>query len=297
MAGSRPPVCVHPATATAVRDLRRDAERSPVVRLFAFAGVVVVLWVAAVAAASGPTVPPVGTSWPGVVSPSGRIHYMAFLRPHATLVKAVRTRDGDVVARRTIAGRFGVPAPTFDRLGGLSSDGRTLVLEQLDRPSLPRASSRFIVLDTRRLLVRRSFILRGDYSFDALSPHGTLLYLIEHIDQIRYRVRALDLQTGGLLRRSVTDYRDGGTTMRGWPAARATRAGWAYTLYVGGTRTFVHALDTIHARAVCIFLPWPTEGTLYGGTLTLHGTLLRARLFERQFHPVQIDTRRLRLVG
>lgn len=211
------------------------------------------------------------------------------------MVKAVRTRNGDVVARRMIAGRFGVPAPAFDGLGGLSADGHKLVLEQIERPSLPRASSRFVALDTRRLLVRRSFVLRGDYSFDALSPHGTLLYLTEHIDQIHYRVRVLDLPSGRLLRRSVADYRDGGTTMRGWPAARATRAGWAFTLYVGGTRTFVHALDTVHARAVCIFLPWQTEGTLYGGTLTFRGAVLRARLFEPQFHPLQIDTRTLRL--
>ena len=262
--------------------------------MLAFIGLVLTLWVAA-AAASGPTVPPVDTSWPGAVSPNGGVHYMAFVRPHATLVKAVRTRNGDVLTRRMIAGRFGVPAPAFDGLGGLSADGGTLVLEQLDRPSLPRPSSRFVALDTRRLLVRRSFVLRGDYSFDALSPHGTLLYLTEHIDQIRYRVRVLDLHSGRLLRRSVADYRDGGTTMRGWPAARATRAGWAFTLYVGGTRTFVHALDTIHARAVCIFLPWQTEGTLYGGTLTLYGELLRARLFERQFQPLEIDTQTLRV--
>jgi hypothetical protein len=240
-------------------------------------------------------VPPVDTSWPGVVSPGGGIHYMAFVRPHATLVKAVRTRNGDVVGRRLIDRRFGVPAPAFDGLGGLSADGRTLVLEQLDRSSVPRPSSRFVALDTHGLILRRSFVLRGDYSFDALSPHGTLLYLTEHIDQIRYRVRVLDLQNGRLMRRSVADYRDGGTTMRGWPAARATRAGWAFTLYVGGSRTFVHALDTVHERAVCIFLPWQTEGTLYGGTLTFRGALLRARLFERQFHALEIDTRTLRV--
>jgi hypothetical protein len=263
--------------------------------VLAFAGLAMALWVSAVATASGPTVPPVDTSWPGVVSPGGGIHYMAFVRPHATLVKAVRTRNGDVVARRLIDRRFGVPAPAFDGLGGLSADGRTLVLEQLDRSSVPRPSSRFVALDTHGLILRRSFVLRGDYSFDALSPHGTLLYLTEHIDQIRYRVRVLDLQNGRLMWRSVADYRDGGTTMRGWPAARATRAGWAFTLYVGGTRTFVHALDTVHERAVCIFLPWQTEGTLYGGTLTFRGALLRARLFERQFHALEIDTRTLRV--
>jgi hypothetical protein len=257
------------------------------------AGLVLTLWLAALATASGPTVPPPGTSWPGAVSPGGAIHYTVFPRSHATVVEARRTRTGDLFERRLIAGRFGVPAPAFDGFGGLSADGRTLVLEQLDRGSVPRPSSRFVALDTRGLLVRRSFVLRGDYSFDALSPHGTFLYLVEHIDQLRYRVRLLDLRRGRLLRRSVADYRDGGTTMRGWPAARATRAGWAFTLYVGGIRTFVHALDTVHARAVCIFLPWRTEGTLYGGSLTFRGSMLRAQLFERRFRPLEIDTRTL----
>jgi hypothetical protein len=267
------------------------------VRSLTLAGLVSALCVAAVATASGPTVPTPGTSWPGVASPDGRMHYTAFPRPHATVVEAVRTRNGALLARRRIPGRFGVPAPAFDGFGGLTADGQTLVLEQLDRAAVPRPSSRFVALGTRDLLVRRSVVLRGDYSFDALSPHGKFLYLTEHIDQIRYRVRVLDLGTGRLLPRSVADYRDAGTTMRGWPAARATWAGWAYTLYVGGTRTFVHALDTIHARAVCIFLPWQTEGTLYGGSLEVRGALLRARLFERRFRLVQIDLRTLRLVS
>jgi hypothetical protein len=59
--------------------------------------------------------------------------------------------------------------------------------------------------------------------------------------------------------------------------------------------SFVHALDTVHARAVCIFLPWQTEGTLYGGSLTFRGALLHTRLFERTFRPLEIDTRTLRL--
>jgi hypothetical protein len=72
-------------------------------------------------------------------------------------------------------------------------------------------------------------------------------------------------------------------------------AGWAFTLYVGGTRTFVHALDTVRGRAVCIFLPWDTQGTLYGGTLTIRGSSLRARLFAHAFRPATIDTRTLRV--
>ena len=246
--------------------------------------------------ASGPTVPTPGTSWPGVAAPGG-IHYMAFPHARTTVVKEVRSRDAHVLARVTLHGLYGIPSPAFGAAGGLSADGHTLVVEQLGSAGgFPRPVSRFVVLAARGLRPLRSIVLRGDYSFDALSPDAARLYLTEHLDQVSYRVRSLDVGTGRLQPRSVADYRDGGTTMRGWPAARATRRGWAFTLYVGGRRTFVHALDTVHGRAVCIFLPWDTQGTLYGGALSVHGGLLHARLFAHGFAPAAIDTRTLRVV-
>jgi hypothetical protein len=255
----------------------------------------VFLGAASAAAAGGPVVPVPNTSWPGVAA--GGVRYMAFPRAHTTTLKAVRTRDARVLARHTLRGRFGIPSPTFTSEDGLSADGRTLVVEQLDRSAIPRPSSRFVVLAANSLRVRRALLLRGDYAFDALSPDARLLYVTQRFDQLRYRIRVVDLATGRLRRASVADYRDGDSNMRGWPIARATRGGWAFTLYVGGTRTFVHALDTVHARAVCIFLPWHTAGTLYGGTLTVRGSLLHAKLTGTRFPPVAVDTRTLRVAG
>lgn len=264
-------------------------------RLLASSAAVFIL-AAATASASGPTVPTPETSWPGVVA-AGGIHYVAFPRGRTTVLKEVRARDAHVLARTSVRGLFGIPSPAFGAAGGLSADGQTLVVEQLGRAGgFPRPVSRFVVLASTDLRVRQSIVLRGDYSFDALSPRGDRLYLTEHVDQVRYRIRMYDLARGRLTSRSVADYRDGGTTMRGWPAARAQRGGWAFTLYVGGTRTFVHALDTVHGRAVCIFLPWQTQGTLYGGTLTVRAGKLRARLAARSFAPVTIDARMLRVV-
>ena len=203
-----------------------------------------------------------------------------------------------MLAQVRLRGLYGIPSPAFGAAGGLSGDGRTLVVEQLgSRGGFPRPVSRFVVLAVRGLRPLRSIVLRGDYSFDALSPNADRLYLTEHLDQVSYRVRTFDLATGHLRRASVADYRDAGTTMRGWPAARASSGSWAFTLYVGGTRTFVHALDTVHERAVCIFLPWSTQGTLYGGTLTIRGASLHARLFAHAFRPVTIDTRTLRVTA
>ncbi len=47
--------------------------------------------------------------------------------------------------------------------------------------------------------------------------------------------------------------------MQGSPVSRLWRDGWAYTLYGGGARPFIHALDTRHVEAVCIDMPWQTS--------------------------------------
>jgi hypothetical protein len=102
--------------------------------------------------------------------------------------------------------------------------------------------------------------LRGDFSYDAISPDGTWLYLIEYTsptDPSRYLVRAYDLHTRRLLAAPVTDPREQTDKMRGSPLTRATSPDgrWAHTLYDGaGTTPFVHALDTTRRTARCIDL-------------------------------------------
>ena len=94
-------------------------------------------------------------------------------------------------------GRFSVPAVAHDgSAGGLSADGRTLVLIR-PRRSFPRAATTFAVLDAERLRGRRLVRLRGDYSFDAISPDGRLMYLAEYVSRRnpnRYQLRAYDLR-------------------------------------------------------------------------------------------------------
>ena len=50
--------------------------------------------------------------------------------------------------------------------------------------------------------------MRGDFAFDALSPDGRMLYLIQHLsaaDTSRYIVRAYDIQNGVLLSGTIAD--------------------------------------------------------------------------------------------
>jgi hypothetical protein len=110
-----------------------------------------------------------------------------------TLVARVRRDGGQVIRARAVRGRFAVPAVALDgTAGGLSADRATLVLIR-PRARFPRDETPLVVLDARRLIVRDRITLRGDFSFDALSPDGATMYLIHYLsrrDPTRYDVRA-----------------------------------------------------------------------------------------------------------
>jgi hypothetical protein len=96
-------------------------------------------------------------------------------------------------------------------------------------------------------------------SFDAISPDGARLYLINYLsprDPTKYEVRAYDLERGRLLANPIIDPEESGDQMYGWALTRATSPGgrWAYTLYQGRDEDFIHALDTERGTAVCIDL-------------------------------------------
>jgi hypothetical protein len=188
----------------------------------------------------------------------------AVLRDGETLYTArVANFDTTVkngAAQHRLAGEWGFPRVAFDgSTGGLSVDGGTLVLAQMTHGQ-PASPTKFAVLAPRTLQVRRIVSLPGQFAFDALSPNGKRMYLIQYVTvvgQLRYRVRAYDLQSGRLLKRVIADKRSGWTAMEGMPLARATGDGgsWVYTLYGSETKTFVHALNAAQGYALCIDLP------------------------------------------
>ena len=117
-------------------------------------------------------------------------------------------------------------------------------------------------LDTRRLKVLDTVTLDGTFTFDALSPDGRQMYLIEYTsprDLTQYSVRAYDLERERLLPEPIIDPNESGEEMAGFPQTRATSPDgrWAYTLYESAERDhppFIHALDTKRGTAVCIDL-------------------------------------------
>jgi hypothetical protein len=197
-----------------------------------------------------------------VLNPAGSVRYASegqrgqvAGRSH-TLVTRASTRTGHVLGSLRLAGAYAIPAVAYDRSGGgLSWDQSTLVLRQ--RSSLVRRTS-FAILDARRLRLRRTLTLPGLWTFDAISPDGSRLYLIHYPDPrnlTRYAVRGYDLAVGRLLPHPIVDPSEHGEQMRGVPITRAVGSGgrWDYTLYDGmGKAPFIHALDTVKGRAVCI---------------------------------------------
>jgi hypothetical protein len=201
----------------------------------------------------------------GVLAPNGNTRYVAVPDGSRTVVAQILVRNGAVLRSLSLNGLYGVPYVTNNgTVGGLSFNGRVLVLAAYAGPVPSRLgrTSRFAVVDIKRWRPGKLLRLRGDLSFDALSPKGRMLYLIEHTslrDYIRYRVRAYDLAYDRLLRRTIVDRRAPDEPMTGTPVTRATGPGgtWVYTLYLRPNGTgFIHALDTRRAEAVCIELPW-----------------------------------------
>jgi DNA-binding beta-propeller fold protein YncE len=196
----------------------------------------------------------------GVTTPSGNARYVTVPANGNTVVARVNPHGGRILASRVLRGTFTIPAVAYDGSpAGLSADARTLMLIQ-PRASFPRAQTALMVVDTQRLRTLQVVRLHGDFSFDAISPRGSLVYLIEYMsttDPTRYRVRAYDLAAGRLLAQPVVDPREPGEKMGGSPLTRATSPNgrWAYTLYDRAGKTpFVHALDTSTRSARCIDL-------------------------------------------
>ena len=232
--------------------------------------------------AVGPSLPALDGG-AGISGTNSEVSYVTRLAGSSTTLQA--RAHGETLRTLKLQGGWGIQLATLGgTLTGLNPNGRVLVLSDNVRPNGSlRTRSRFAVISTRTLTLTKKISLRGDFSVDALSPNGDLLYLIHHVSRTnatKYQVQAYDLHAGRLLPGVITDKRQGGWIMAGYPISRATtgNGGWVYTLYrQDNNYPFIHALDTIHHTAVCIGLPanwttdaaWISTARLKLGTATL----------------------------
>jgi hypothetical protein len=233
--------------------------RTRVVTVLAI-GALCALGLTTAAAADGGPGPGVLQGWDGIAS--GKERFVAVPAVGWTSIQAVQRHGGRVVRWLNVRGSWGIPLVAFDGTReALQPDGRTLLIASPTSRS-PNGQSSFALVDMKKMRVLKRVDLRGSFSFDALSPDRRYLYLVQYVSETninQYRVRAYDLLADKLLKRIVSDRRSWETTMVGSPISRTSRGGWAYTLYGGSARPFIHALDTRNVEAVCIDLPWKTS--------------------------------------
>ena len=229
-------------------------------RIAAFFGLVTtVLGIApASAVADGLPVPFDGGNNVGIQSLDGGSRYATVATRDETVAVQTATGNGEILKTAVLRGTWGIPLVAYDGSpSGLSADGERLVLI-VPRTTFPRARTTFALLDTDNMRVREEFTLEGDYSFDALSPDGSTMYLIHYPshDPTVYDVLAYDLEKGRLNSEPIIDPNESGEDMYGLPVTRATSPDgrWAYTLYDGREHPFIHALDTERGGAICIDL-------------------------------------------
>lgn len=195
----------------------------------------------------------------GIAAPDGGSHLYAVPdRGRTQLIRVTPSREDQSLRRLGLNGRYVIPSVAKDgTTSGLSRDGNTLVMAEWSI-AYPRRETNMVVVDTERWEVFSRISLEGAFAFDAISPDGSVIYLIHYPkprDASRYEVRAYDTVAGKLRPDPIIDERVAASVMRGSPITRATSPDgtWEYTLYDGGGRTpFVHALNTVEATTFCI---------------------------------------------
>jgi hypothetical protein len=247
------------------------------------------------AAADGLPVLGIDDGSSGVTVPGALSRYVTIPTRGGTLVERINRNGGQVLAASLFPGNYTIPAVAYDATpGGLSADADTLTLIE-PRTGFPRASTKLLVLDTPSLRHRATITLRGDFSFDAISPDGSHLFLIQYTspnDPTSYAVRSYSVRSLRLDPALVVDPANPREKMRGNPLSRVASSDgrWAYTLYDGGGGTpFVHALDTASGTARCIDLSGLNLRTVW--RLRLQGHSRSIDVVDRGKTLLAVDTR------
>jgi DNA-binding beta-propeller fold protein YncE len=211
-----------------------------------------------------------------------------------TTISVIDTSSGATVRTLNIPGSYSTADRGYaDSM--LSGDGRWLALRA---QNTHEGATSIALVDTQAGKLVKSIHLNGEFTLDAVSPKGTMLYLLEYYQTgtSHYNVRAFDVNANQLLQDSIVDKNELGEKMQGAALARQVSedGDMAYTLYINPVtnKAFIHILwltDTAYstinssipfpAIARCIDLPVGNSSALlhyYTLTLSQDGKTLYA---------------------
>lgn len=182
---------------------------------------------------------------PGTLSPDGSLLF-------ATYGSDVRGFDSITGA---MTGELRLP-DIYQQVAGFSPSGKYLAFAGGSGDM-----TWFAVAPNGLVPPARTAMLKGSFTFDALSDDGNSLFLIEHLAGANdYRVRRYDLTKGQLdptilvEKGSLQSALMNGVRYASVPVAEYRTV---YSLYYGATGAFVHALPLDGGPIVCIDIPGP----------------------------------------
>lgn len=239
----------------------------------------------------------------GIPSPDWSTLYTVEHSRNKTTVRALDVETGHTLRQTQVEGEYDLTYVDIDeRPGGLSPNGRWLVLTSVLASAQANQPSRFAVLDTTLSQPPELITLDSNFWFDAISDDGSALYLIERLSTANpaaYQVRLYDLGQGKLLPGAIADKTDT-EVMSGYrQSSLASPDGkWLYSLYWRNSKgPFIHALNLTDRFAICIDLPpeWMGDGEkelLWSLAMTPNGKTVYAVNAALGF-VAQVDTAQL----
>ncbi|HEX7737075.1 MAG TPA: hypothetical protein VF458_19680 [Ktedonobacteraceae bacterium] len=182
-----------------------------------------------------------------------------------TRISVFDTRSGATVRAFTVAGSYST-ADQGEADSMLSGDGRWLALREQHAPA---GVTSITLVDTQAGKLVKMIHLNGSFALDAVSPKGTMLYLLEYYEAgtSHYNVRGYDVLASKLLDGNIVDKNELDEKMNGNFQARwmSDDGDMAYTLYTNpvNNKAFIHILWLADATsgspfpltARCIDLP------------------------------------------
>ncbi len=181
----------------------------------------------------------------GLTSNDHQRLYTANARNGQTTISIINTQTGATIHAFAIAGTYAIAEQDFANSVS-SPDGRWLALRQVGQTGNHTAIA---LVDTQAEKLVKTIQLEGNFTLDAISPQGGMIYLLQYINDGsgHYYVKAYDTRANQLLPTIIADKSDlNDPRMVGTALTRQISADgeFAYTLYIDTWRNiaFVHIL-------------------------------------------------------